>query len=242
MSVNDVTKIYDVDIVFCIDATGSMRPFMDTVKKNALKLNADIRRKVQEHDKEIGQLRIRLIAFRDYREYMSDHVSPMLVTDFFTLDKQNAAFEETLRSLNPEGGGDEPEDGLEALAYAMKSKWVPERSGASRRQIIAIWSDASTHQLGFGSTCDLYPKNMAKDFGELSRWWGMSKQSQGALMDYNAKRLLIFAPEVDWWTKIAENWPNVIHVPATSGDGLKATDYEEILKLLVYTLVDNNYQ
>ena len=242
MSANDGAKLYDVDIVFCIDATGSMRPFMDIVKKNALKLNADIRRKVAEHDRTIGQLRIRLIAFRDYREYMSDHVPPMLVTDFFTLDEQNTDFENTLRSIKPEGGGDEPEDGLEALAYAMKSKWTPERPGASRRQIISIWSDASTHQLGFGSASDLYPKAMPKDFKELSTWWGISTQSQGALMDYYAKRLLIFAPEEAWWTTIAENWPNVIHVPTATGDGLKDTDYEEILRLLVYTLVKENSQ
>ena len=232
MSANYVTKIYDVDIVFCIDATDSMKPFMDTVKETALKLNKCIRRKAQEHGRNIGQLRVRLIAFRDYREYMNDHVPPMLVTDFFTLDEQSTEFEKALRSIKPEGGGDDPEDGLEALAYAMKSKWAPERPGASRRQIIAIWSDAPTHQLGFGSACELYPKNMAKDFGELSQWWGISRQSQGALMDHYAKRLLIFAPEEAWWTKIAENWPNVIHVPSITGKGLSESDWREIIFLM----------
>lgn len=237
MSANDVSsKIYDVDIVFCIDATGSMVPFMKTVKENALKLNADIRRKTYEHDREINQLRIRLIAFRDYKESIKDHVAPMLVTDFYTLPEQNAEFEKALKSIEPINGGDEPEDGLEGLAYALKSKWTPARPGTQRRQIIVVWTDASTHELGYGAVCDKYPKNMAKDFNELSRWWGMSTQAPDALMDYNAKRLLIFAPEVDWWTKISENWPNVIHVPVVTGKGLDEENYEEIVKLLVYTI------
>ena len=77
---------------------------------------------------------------------------------------------------------------------------------------------------------------MAKDFGELSQWWGMSTQAPDALMDYNAKRLLIFAPEVDWWTKISSNWPNVVHVPTLDKSGISDKDYEEILKLLVHTI------
>ena len=68
------------------------------------------------------------------------------------------------------GGGDDPEDGLEALAYAIRSKWNTE--GLKKRQLIVVWSDAPAHELGFGKSAENYPKKMAKDFNELTQWWG----------------------------------------------------------------------
>ena len=239
---NNYKALYDVDIVFCIDATGSMQPCLEMVKANAAKLYEDICRKMQETKREVNRMRVRLIAFRDYAEYEKDHVPPMLTTDFFVLPEQNAAFRDSLRAIEPKGGGDEPEDGLEALGYAIRSNWTPAGENR-RRQIIVLWTDASTHNLGFARGTSKYPASMASSFEELTAWWGYTpeeeraRQTTASYMDYSAKRLLIYAPDKPWWNTIAANWPNVVHVPTVTGKGLADQDYQEIINLLVKTLL-----
>ena len=150
---------YNVDMVFCIDATGSMSPVISTVKNNALNFYSDVVRVMREKQKTIDTMRIRVIAFRDY---LADGDKAMMATGFFQLPQQEKEFEECVNSIVASGGGDEPEDGLEALAYAIKSDWTKE--GTKKRSIIVVWTDASTHEIGFGSRAQNYPAGMAKSF------------------------------------------------------------------------------
>ena len=117
MGANDYQMNYNVDMVFCIDTTGSMYPVLNMVKQNALNFYNDVTKVMTEKAKKIHQLRVRVVAYRDY---LADGNTAMRVTDFFNLPEQSAEFEQCVRSLEADGGGDEPEDGLEALAYAMK--------------------------------------------------------------------------------------------------------------------------
>ena len=128
---------------------------------------------------------------------------------------------------------DEPEDALEALAYAIKSKWT--RGGDKRRHLIVVWSDASTHPIGYSAAAMNYPRKMVKTFDELTNMWDGDAKS-GGLMDSNAKRLLIFAPEVEYWTDIAETWDNVIHFPSEAGSGLDRLSYQEILAQIINSI------
>ena len=57
---------YNVDIVFCMDATGSMRHLLDLVKKNALSFYDDLTKEMASKGKTINELRAKVIAFRDY--------------------------------------------------------------------------------------------------------------------------------------------------------------------------------
>ena len=216
---------YNVDIVMCIDATGSMKPILDTVKNNALRFYDDLTAKMEEKDKHIDTLRVRVIAFRDYT-YDGDEA--MLATDFFELPADTARFRQLVSGIRAKGGGDKPEDGLEALAYAMRSDWT--REGDRRRHIIAVWTDDGTHDLGFSAKAPNYPKAMAKDFDELTEWWGDAGQS--GVMDANAKRLLVFAPEKPSWTTIESYWDNVVFFPSIAGQGLREVDYEAILSAI----------
>ena len=219
---NDYRMTYNVDIALCIDVTGSMRPILDTVKNNALNLCDDIKNTMIRKGKEINKLRIRIVAFRDYD---ADGDEAMLVTDFFNMPEQGAIFEKCVRGLKPKGGGDIPEDGLEALAYGIKSKW--DKTGMKSRHIIIVWTDAPTHELGYGRANPCYPRNMAADFDELTEWWGDSQLP--GVMDQNAKRLLIFAPESHWWSDVSDCWDQVIHFPSKAGKGLEEVDYDTIV-------------
>lgn len=216
---------YEVDLVFCIDATGSMDPILDTVKNNALNFYQDFKNAMDEKGKKVSQLRIRVIAFRDY---YYDHDKAMMVTNFFSLPEMEKDFEQCVKSITADGGGDDPEDGLEALAYAMKSDWS--KGVAKKRHVIVVWTDDATHDLGFGQSVSNYPKGMPKDFNELTEWWG-TRQEPG-FMDESAKRLLIFAPDKPSWNTIRENWNNVIHVETEAGTGLQDCEYSEILEVI----------
>ena len=226
---NEFKITYNVDMVFCIDATGSMGNIIGMVKENALKFYQDVTEKMAKKSKIINKLRVRIIAFRDY---IADKNDAMLVTEFFQLPEDTEDFEKCVRGIKAFGGGDDPEDGLEALAYAIKSKWDDE--GNKKRQVIVVWTDAATHELGYGSLEENYPKKMAKDFNELTAWWG-DKQNNG-FINQSAKRLLLFAPDSEYWKTIIDNWDNVIHVPSIAGKGLKEFDYEQVIDSIANTI------
>ena len=217
---------YTVDMVFCIDATGSMEDFsgsstkiINLVKQHAVNFYADLNSAMTTKNKSIRQLRVRVVAFRDY---LADGEKAMLVTDFFNLPQQATEFEACINSITAEGGGDIPEDGLEALAYAIKSKWNNET--AKKRHVIVVWTDAPTHALGVGKTSPYYPKGMPGDLSELSDWWDD--------MNENSKRLIMFAPDDAYWNYISRNWDNVVHFPSAAGNGLAEKSYGEILNAI----------
>lgn len=220
---------YTVDMVFCIDATGSMEDYsgsqtkiINMVKQNAISFYSDFSSIMAEKSKKVRQLRVRIVAFRDY---IADGEDAMMVTDFFQLPQQAEDFEACVNSIHAEGGGDIPEDGLEALAYAIKSKWTSD--GAKKRQVIVVWTDADAHDLGFGIGSAFYPNGMPNDLGELSDWW-----DDPSLMKQNEKRLVLFAPDEGNWKYISDNWNLTWHIPSVAGNGLAEQNYSEILNLI----------
>lgn len=221
---------YNVDIVMCIDATASMGPFLNLVKSQAMNLYGDIMQKMAEKDKYVDQLRVRVIAFRDY---LADGENAMLLSNFFILPDQTEEFENMVRGIQPIGGGDLPEDGLEALGYAIKSQWTPETNN-KRRQIIVVWTDDGTHDIGHGRSAPNYPAKMASSFAELTQWWGFEQYP--GFMDRDAKRLLLYAPAKDYWTTIAGTWGNALLFESRAGHGLDQLTYDEILDAITYSI------
>ncbi len=220
---------YNVDMVFCIDATGSMGKVIDLVKNNAIHLYEDVMGAMAAKGKTIDTLRVKLIAFRDY---LADGPNAMLSSEFFVLPEEGGEFEECVKSIEAFGGGDDPEDGLEALGYAIKSHWNDE--GMKKRQVIVVWTDAPTHELGFGKAAENYPTKMAHNFSELTAWWGDGEND--AYINQSAKRLLLFAPDEPYWNKISDTWDNVIHFPSIAGEGLGEFDYKQIIDAISNTI------
>lgn len=224
---------YDVDVVLCIDATGSMKPVIDMTKKNALSLPSDIMNEAAAQGKHISNLRMRVIVFRDYR---ADGEYAMQMTDFLNLPEERADLNDLVAGIIADGGGDEPEDALEALAYAMSSDWQPARPGAKRRQVIAMWTDASAHDIGFGKTSPYYDRDfLPSSFEELTDWWG-DDESEQSRMHYDSKRMVLFAPKMKPWPLLESAWENVILYPSAAGNGMAEKDYHEIVYLLVKSI------
>ncbi|MBF6446601.1 VWA domain-containing protein [Nocardia elegans] len=212
---------YAVDLVLCIDETGSMYSIIDRVKKNALAFSDDLRASLKEKGKEITDLRIRVIGFRDFYH---DGDRSIEASDFYTLPEENTKFNAFVSGLKADGGGDEPETGLEALAIAVQSDWA--RGALKNRQVIVVWTDASAHPLDkdAGSKPPAYPSTMPKDLDELTDWWEGQEY-----VNHNAKRLILFAPDSAGWSEIGNNWSQTILYPSEAGAGLADHEYTTIL-------------
>ncbi len=130
-----------VDIVFCIDATGSMEPIIKEVKSIASSFHEKLIEVYDSVDRPIDLLRIKVITFRDFNV----DTDALAESKFFELPAETEDFQAYINGITELGGGDEPENGLEALAAAMNSDWTNE--GVRRRHVIALFTDASAIKL-----------------------------------------------------------------------------------------------
>lgn len=216
---------YNVDIVMCIDGTGSMIPFIEEVKRNALSFYGKF---VEEMEKQIPrksveQLRIKVIVFRDFK---SDS-EPLLESRFFKLDDEKEEFSDFVNSIVADGGGDTSENALEALALAMKSDWV--RTGTKRRHVIMLYTDAPALAFEDRASEPGYPSDMPKNLAELREWW------EGQEMELNSKRMLLFAPEANPWVDMID-WSNTFTTTSKAGAGLDDTDINTCIHMLVNSI------
>jgi hypothetical protein len=223
---------YAVDIVMCIDATGSMNPVLGTVKESALQFHQRLNEVMARKGKEISQLRVRVIAFRDFGDDPSDAIE---MTGFLLLPEQAPEFERFVRGLIATGGGDVPESGLEALALAVNSPW--EKGLDRRRHVVVMFTDAPAHPLGtVGTSAQTYPKGIPRSMDDLFEQWGYAR-SQTAVMEQSAKRLVLFAPEEEPWQEaIGEEWDLTLHFPSKAGEGLEEFEMDEIIETIANSL------
>lgn len=213
----------NIDLVFVIDATGSMQPFMDRAKTIAQDIVNGLEDAVKKHRRRrLGNARARVIAFRDY--YCD--AEPMRTSRFFDLrdleDKRE--FSNFISSIEPMGGGDEPESGLEALYEAIHSQWPTERvKNIIQRQVIVLITDASAHELNdprrYSENPEYhltpYPAYMPESIEELEAEWNDSQ-----IMNVTAKRLLLYTPETTPWKWIGHRWENtLLYDMLKSGEG-----------------------
>ena len=153
----------------------------------------------------------------------------MMVTRFFELPEEREVLRDHVNSIVADGGGDPPEDGLEALAYAIKSDW--DYSWQKSRQVIALWTDDEAHPIGFGSAAPNYPKGMPRSMEELTEWW-----NDDSIIKQQSKRLLLFAPDTPAWSYISSMWKNCVHAPSKIGQGLREQDYNTILDTIANSI------
>ena len=213
---------WHVDIVMCLDATGSMHHVIDKVCDNALCLHQKLKDFMFEHDRELKGLRLKVILFRDY----GIDAEPMVETEFFNItdgeDDQSGDFHDFICNVRAGGGGDRPENALEALTFALRSDWT--RLGTHRRHIVLLCTDAPALPLGARSDSDCYPADMPKDLEELSKIWEED-------MDRRAKRIFLYAPYEEPWDML-EMWTQCFHCDMDSYDKF---DFDECLRMMSFS-------
>lgn len=227
---------YKVDIVMCIDITGSMQGCIDTVKQRALQFWPDLQAACKAASKNVSDVRVKVIGYRDFE---ADGSAAVEESRYFNLSDQGSEdpeeYKQFVNSLVADGGGDEPENSLEALALAMQSDWV--RTGDKQRHVIVLFTDASAHKLEEANRSNPdYPENMPASLDELTDiWMAKSSGQQGgkSKLKPSAKRLVVFAPQVYPWPEIYEAWDQVIYNPSEAGTGLDDVSYEDIINTIV---------
>ena len=211
---------YAVDIVFCIDVTGSMTPILDAVKANALGFYDDVQTNLTAKGKNVTQLRVRVVAFRDF---VADGGAALEESPFYTLPTERNGFSEFVNGLIPQGGGDAPESGLEAVSLAINSPWTT--TGDRRRQVIVVWTDQPAHPIDPSVVPADLASRVPADFSALTDVW----EDEQGVMGSSSKRLILFAPDGPGWSDISAVWENVVHHPSQAGGGLSDVDYGTII-------------
>ena len=223
-SMQMVNKDRNVDIVFCIDGTGSMSGVIETIKNNARRFQQDLTEALIEANTTITQLRVKLITFRDY----GCDTDAMEITRFFELPSDQPQFEAALSAIDAHGGGDAPENGLEALYFAIKSDWVCDKND---RQIIVLFTDNEALDLGARAGSAAYPSDMPDMKGLTDLWSCVGKDQDNNLRE-RLKRLVIYAPKgTKYDTEL--KWNRKQFSPVSTGEGLEEIDFTEIIKSLV---------
>jgi len=217
---------YNVDIVMCIDATGSMAPIINEVKANAISFYQKFIASMEENDKEVDQLRIKVISFRDY----GCDAEPMTESQFFILPDQNEEFKSFVNGIEAKGGGDGPENALEAIALALKSDWTT--GGSKRRHAVLVFSDAPALSLGERASSSSYPSGLPADIAQLGAWWEGTDQALGSTYQPSAGRLVAFVPNAEPWTEL-QAWNRYWPAFSPAGTGLSEVDIQSAIDLLV---------
>lgn len=214
----------NIDIVFCIDGTGSMSPCIDNVKNNARRFYADFAKAMTEAGSEVDMMRIKIIVFRDYK---SDGRNSMVESAFFELPQEENEFSAYLDGIRATGGCNEDANGLEALYYAMKSDFT---TGAKDRQVIVLFADTSAIPLGARRNYPGYPSDMVNEAGLLQTW--MCAQGYTSQLRDRSKRLVMFAPQGSCYENIKQRYNRSVFIPVQIHRGLDDISFADIIKII----------
>lgn len=232
---NNLVIDTNVDIVFVIDATESMQPLIDKVKSLTLSFREELERGLEKNKRRINNLRIKVIVFRDY--YVDDQYA-MEESRFFILPEEKGNFYDFVSKIRAGGGGDEPESGLEALTLALRSDFV--KYGEKKRHVIVLFTDASAHELEqqqYGVPRN-YPAKMFRNLNDLYQTWGTGQDALGASSGYDtrmlkdAKRLVLFAPNLYPWNEMELELENTIRKDMDKGSGGRDLDLDDVIALI----------
>lgn len=207
---------YNIDIVMCIDTTGDMVPFVNNFKEKAHTVNERFREEFDELGAEIGNLRVKVIAFKD----CTCDEEPIRESRFFALNSQEEQeeFNRFVKSLEAGWGGDPEESSLDALLLAMKSDWVSD--SFRKRHAIIMVTDAPSKPL-IDKLNEGLDESMAVVRGEWEK------------MERRAKRLFVFAPDIEPWTEISCWDYGVWHCIIEEHGGCADMDLDEIIRIML---------
>lgn len=214
----------NIDIVFCIDGTGSMSPCIDNVKNNARRFYSDFAETMTVMGSDIDMMRIKLIVFRDYK---CDGQRSMVESPFFELPVEDEEFAAYLDGIHAVGGCNEDANGLEALYLAMKSDFT---TGAKDRQVIVLFADTTAIPLGKRRNCEGYPKGMVDDNGLLETW--MCTQTHSSKLRERNKRLVMFAPKGSCYETMKQRYNRSVFTPVQIHGGLDDISFKAIIKII----------
>ena len=218
-----------IDIVFCIDTSGSMQPVITDVKNLVARYPRTLVERLAERDVELDQIRARIIIFGN----LQGNTGELRASRFFKVGPSEVE-EEYTRLLTeitvPRLRRSGEHSGLEALGVALGSDWTHE--GDKRRHIVFLFSDSGAHPLEsrVGDVPLEFDSHVPASLDELTDIWECS--NSGRLMK-SARRLHVFAPDTYPWNVIGDSWGMTIWLPSQAGKGLEEIEFEIILGCVI---------
>src|SRR5215831_186228 len=168
-----------VDIVFVMDVTESMQPYIDAVKQNIISFAQELAANNRDY-------RLGLVTFEDY--VISKY--PDCNCPYRNSMTSNVhQFIDWVSGLHAGGGGDIPEDQLDALAYAASFPFRPEAEG-----IIILVTDAPPHHAGDGSEYTQHDQAYHDHHPGNTQVTDLTGDATAALLKKNGLTLYAVAP------------------------------------------------
>ncbi|MDR3217005.1 MAG: VWA domain-containing protein [Clostridiaceae bacterium] len=233
MAGNVLKKKRNIDVVFCIDGTGSMAPCIESVKNNAKRFYLDFSEEMTRQNSDIDSMRVKVIVFRDYG---FDGDDSMQISNWFELPVDDSEFANYLTGVTANGGGDAPENGLEALYFAIKQDFL---TGSNDRQVIVLFTDTDYLELGERKGKGSYPEDMVNGEGLQDMWFCRSQDPDSKLRDRN-KRLVLFAPSGTKYENLKANLNRSVFEPVAMEKGLRDINFDGIIKIIAASASSNS--
>ncbi len=196
-SFTTLDNILTVDVVMCMDVSGSMTDEISMVKSNALSFYDQFKSRCDNNDIILSSLSVQVVQFRDINY---DGTNALLRSSTYQLPNQKNQFNNYVKGIKASGGGNNVcESGLEALHLAItKDDWGPD--DGFHRQVIVLWTDAPYID---GEGLSRFTTEQIKDL-----WDSMP----------SGRRMILFAPTGKTsssfsgsWDNMDE-WENVVHL------------------------------
>jgi hypothetical protein len=140
--ISNIKDLKGVDLVFCIDTTGSMTPFMKSIKELMRKIMRDGENFVKQFEKTKDLFKIAIVAYRDHDDEKEKDSYLVKKLDF-TDGKIARSF---LNNLTAQGGFDKAEAVLDGLKAVNECKWR-----ADSHKFLIHFLDGPPHGKEYGS-------------------------------------------------------------------------------------------
>lgn len=206
-----IAKVKGVaDIVFVIDATGSMQPCIDNVKANVENFASSIA--TYSANTKVDW-RARVLAYRDL------NVDTNALMNNFPFVSDPSAIKNQLDKIEADGGGDEPESTLDAIAYAtLKSDWR-----ANAHKVIVVFTDATP-----------LPNFSSKTISELGIQDDIEIFFQ--LLVENKIKLFFYGPKHEIYEELSKVSRTIVTQYDDAEAGLVNADFKSILDTIGKTV------
>lgn len=217
-----IVENYVLDIVMCIDATGSMQNTLNSVQANASTFDVQLRQElgIAANDPRF-KIRVRPIYFRDWQDtyyhnlypwYYRDGLIP--ANDFYDLDDsgETSGFQTFLNSEYAFAGFDYPEASGACMNEGMRSNWYdvdnqtdfPQDENLTVFPIIVVWTDNAIQNLLYTKTY-MSPTQPANYSSFEAQW------ENPAIIPQDPKMLILFGPENYAGWNTVKQWDNYVH-------------------------------
>ncbi len=211
---------FTVDVLLCIDVTGDNAPFVDSLKAALPGIGSALLKKIgEDRCLLLRDIRMKIIAFRDFEFTDEEDGTPIETSPFFSLKYHENDLLDWMNGLSVSGGGDLPESSLEALAEAFAS---PFNERDHDRTAILLFTNALPKPYGTGKDHYSYPKDIPESFDELCH----------RIESFQHRvRTLIVGPECEEYRKIADCSRYVQFIPIEQRFPLRI-DQTELIRLI----------